>query len=80
MTASKKSHITFLSVLLTPRNKKSKTTIGDLNTDMLRSLGENLATDLNKLLEKENELESENAELKLSVSKICNLKYNLKAC
>jgi hypothetical protein len=42
---------------------------------MLRSLGENLATDLNKLLEKENELESENAELKLSVSKKCNLKY-----
>jgi hypothetical protein len=35
---------------------------------MLRSLGENVATDLNKLLEKENELESENAELKLSVS------------
>jgi hypothetical protein len=47
---------------------------------MLRSLGENLATDLNKLLEKENELESENAELKLSVSKKCNLKYELKAC
>lgn len=44
---------------------------------MLRSLGENLATDLNKLLEKENELESGNAELKLSVSKKCNLKYEI---
>jgi hypothetical protein len=43
------------------RSKKSKNDIGDLNANMLRSLGENLATDLNKLLEKENELESENA-------------------
>ena len=45
-----------------------------------KSLAENLATDLNKSLEKENELKSENAELKLSYSKKCNLKYKLKAC
>ena len=76
----KKEPYKFPQVLLTPRNKKSKNDIGDLNANMLRSLGENLATDLNKLLEKENELKSENAELKLSVSKKCNLKYELKAC
>jgi hypothetical protein len=76
----KKEPYKFPSVLLTPRNKKSKNNIGDLNTNMLRSLGENLATDLNKSLERENELESENAELKLSVSKKCNLKYKLKVC
>ena len=48
----KKEPYKFPSVLLTPRNKKSKNNIGDLNTNMLRSLGENLATDLNKSLER----------------------------
>lgn len=76
----KKEPYKFPSVILTSKNKKSKNDIGALNSNMLKSLAENLATDLNKSLEKENELKSENAELKLSYLKKCNLKYKLKAC